>query len=496
MKTFEGQIAFHGEDMPRTIFPLETNHYLISQGADQISDYIYNKIGLGNSVDASFLPQERVYASKHGHDLRRTQKLDPVSEFFIYDIVYRHREKFRGDFNETRRNFGYRFLTGAPISSSDSYRDFKKSIIDASGIYSHYCRFDIASYFNSIYHHDLLDSFSDIFAVDSDSQLFGKFLRQINSGRSIDCLTQGIFPTKILGSYFLKFVDNSPRIKCPLLLRFMDDFYLFSNEENLLRDDYIVIQKILGEKGLSVNPSKTIFGESAPAFIDKNVDSMRLNLLTRKRHIYRSYDELEEDVEENSILLSSDEINYLFSLLQSKNMDEEDAELVLVLMRERGDDLIEYLDQILVRFPYLARNLALFCDHITDTSGLADLFLNFLEKHDIIAEFQLFWITRITEKMLLGEPKAGTLITRLYEHSSATKISRAKILEIPNKKYGLPELRSEQLRSGSSDWLSWSSAVGCRNDAISTRNHSLTYFANGSHINRLIASIIKKMKSN
>ncbi|WP_298811877.1 hypothetical protein [uncultured Sphingomonas sp.] len=81
---------------------------------------------------------------------------------------------------------------------------------------------------------------------------------------------------------------------------------------------------------------------------------------------------------------------------------------------------------------------------------------------------------------------------RTYRHESATDISRAKILEIPDRRYGLPEMRESFLREGRSDWLAWASAVGSRNLDKQARNYLLDYFANGSKTNRLIASILQK----
>jgi len=491
MRTYSKVIELHREDLPRTIFPLETNAYLISTGASIISDYVYNKIGPSETANASFLSQERVYAAKHGYNLRRTQKLDPIAEFYIYDLIYRHRAKFRNDYSLNRRSFGYRFKDGQPISPSRAYKDFKESIVRAAQEFTCYCKFDVASYFNSVYHHDLSTWFSDLAESETDSQVFGKFFRQINAGRSVDCLTQGILPTKILGSHFLKFVDNSPRLRSELLLRFMDDIYLFSNSERVLREDFVVIQKLLGDKSLSVNPQKTYFGEAAPAFIDRQVNALRIELVRRSMKVYRSsLDEEEEN--ENVARLNASEIKYLLNLLESGSMDEDDAELVLVLMRESSDQVVPYLTYILEKFPYLSRNVSLFCDYIDDLSGLTSLLVKFVDDNDILSEYQLFWIARTVEKRLMGVQAVGVLIAKLYEHRSATKVSRAKILEIQSKKYGLPELRSEHLRSGGSDWLSWSSAYGVLCEPKSGRNHLLGYFANGSQINDIIAKTLKQ----
>ncbi|BAY65629.1 hypothetical protein NIES22_57360 [Calothrix brevissima NIES-22] len=49
----------------------------------------------------SFVHQLHCYASKTGFHLRRTVKLDPVAELFIYNLIYRNRKTFRSDFRKT-----------------------------------------------------------------------------------------------------------------------------------------------------------------------------------------------------------------------------------------------------------------------------------------------------------------------------------------------------------------------------------------------------------
>lgn len=93
------------------------------------------------------------------------------------------------------------------------------------------------------------------------------------------------------------------------------------------------------------------------------------------------------------------------------------------------------------------------------------------------------------EAYLLDTAAAPDLVHTLYRYESATDISRAKILEIADRRYGLPEMREGFLREGRSDWLAWASTVGSRNMDKQARNYLLDYFANGSEMNRLIASI-------
>jgi len=117
----------------------------------------------------------------------------------------------------------------------------------------------------------------------------------------------------------------------------------------------------------------------------------------------------------------------------------------------------------------------------------------FSKKGVQITEFQLFWLAKITEDILLDNRKAGDLLIALYDHQSATEITRAKVLEIPEMKFGMPDLREEQLRSGQSGWLAWSSAVGTRKHPKAKRNHLLKYLRKSSPMNRLIGEFVENL---
>src|SRR5436190_8425218 len=101
-------------DYPRTLFPLSTTRVIAERWGQQALDYVYQKVLNPSEPEHAFLAQARCYSSKQGFHLRRTVKLDPVAELFIYDLVYRNRLLFRKDFRETRRSFGYRFEKGEP----------------------------------------------------------------------------------------------------------------------------------------------------------------------------------------------------------------------------------------------------------------------------------------------------------------------------------------------------------------------------------------------
>ena len=257
------------EDYPRTLFPLATTQILIQNHADEILKYIYEKVLNQQEKDYSFLPQLHCYASKTGFHLRRTVKLDPVAELFIYDLVYKNRKTFRPDFGEDRKSFGYRFEDGKPIPQT----------------------------------------------------------------------------------------------------------------------------------------------------------------------------------------------------------------------------MISFLE----RFPSLSKTVYTYCRYLDDKTELSNLVKDFLKTSKNTTENQLFWLAKITEDYLMNPHNYAEIIYMLYNHTNATSLTKAKIFEIPEHRFGLPELRSEYLRAGTSDWLSWSAAVGCRKEIKIHRNYILEYFSKASPMNKLISDCISNL---
>ena len=493
MTTYENTIKYFEADFPRQLFPLDTNKVLIANAAQDIDKFVYECITHEKDSTHQFLPQVRAYSAKPGYHLRRTLKLDPIAEFFFYDITYRNRTIFTRNTSPRRRNYGYRFARGKMLSPAKSYRSFRKAVQSGLHKYKYCVKADISQYFNSLYHHDLVSFFRDFSKTPEDVKFFGKFLRQINAGRSVDCLPHGIYPAKIIGSQFLRFIEDSNRLNAKQTYRFMDDIYLFDNKEDVLRQDFHQLQRLLGEKGLSVNASKTLIGDVDELDIEQEIDEIKSKLLMHRGAIlFGSGAEEDFDLDDED-LLNEDAIEYLLDLLKGKHIEEEDAELVLAVMREHSLDVLEYIPVLLQRFPSLIKNIFYFSGSVDDTNSLLSIVIDFLEDSVSVSEYQLFWLAKLCEEYLLEESNVGDVLARIFEHTAATSISKAKILEIPVNKFGMPDLREEELRTGASGWLSWSSAVGSRKIKKANRNHLLGYFGNGSPLNQLISDCVRKL---
>lgn len=481
---------FYLDDLQSTLFPLSTNKVLVERGLDKL-------VSFGESLasgDGSFLPQRRVYANKDEIHLRRTVKLDPVAEVFLYHLVHKNRSRFRKPFVNGRTHFGYRFENGQPLPPSRSYAEFKSEVGEANIFAEEFIYFDVSAYFNNVYHHDLHAWFAALEPDDTkDVAAFGKFFREINAGRSLDCLPQGLYPSKMIGNDFLRFIEASANIRAPKILRFMDDVYIFGDNLNELKADFSEIQRLLGLKGLSVNGKKTLTGGTPHT--DKANDSLgqlKTRLLRRRRHLIVShYDDETSTVEQLNPPLNDKEVEFIVSVLAKGDLSEDDAELIMIVMRDHADRLEPHLKQFAEGFPHLAKNFFGLCGELKNKEIVAQVILEVMRNDPYVSEFQLFWFGMMLDDYLMETKLAADIIVTLNRHPNATDITRAKILEIADHRYGLPEMREAYLREGRSDWLAWASAVGSRNMDKQARNYLLDYFKNGSDMNRLIAEIIQ-----
>ncbi|MCD4657794.1 MAG: orotate phosphoribosyltransferase [Planctomycetes bacterium] len=487
----EGTLEYFSNDFPKGLFPLDINKIVIENCAHELHNYIYGKFLSIDYPDDHFLPQIRCFASKHGLHLRRTHKLDPIAEYYIYNLVYRTRTTYRKDFNRNRKSFGHRFENGKPVPLGKAYREFKKSISIASSKFKFGMKFDIATYFNSLYHHDIVTWFSNSSREMSDVEGLGIFLREINSGRSVDCLPQGIHPCKVIGAEFLKFIDNNGTMKSELMLRFMDDVYVFSDNQQSVEHDFILFQKLAGDKGLNFNPSKTRTSIFASDDIDTQSEDIRIGLLNEKAEYIDLYSFCYEEGFDKKLTLNEEQLEYLYSLLHDPTIDEMDAELILTFMTENGEEVLKYFEIFFSKFPFLSKKLFYFCKNIEDKSALAQVMINHLEKSLTTTEEQLFWFAKIAEQYLFEESIYGATLHKMLEHNFASDISISKILELSETRFGLPEIRDKYLRNGTSSWLSWASAIGTRSTRKANRNQRLSYFAKISPMNRFIADAVK-----
>ena len=108
---------------------------------------------------------------------------------------------------------------------------------------------------------------------------------------------------------------------------------------------------------------------------------IKAGLLQVRRHIIEvsgiEYEEEEEEEEYEN--LSEEQIEYLLNILKHPDIHEEDAELVLILLREHGSDVLERMRSFLERFPSLSKTVYTYCRYLNDNTELSNLVQEFLK---------------------------------------------------------------------------------------------------------------------
>jgi hypothetical protein len=122
----------------------------------------------------------------------------------------------------------------------------------------------------------------------------------------------------------------------------------------VLIGDFMKIQQLLGERGLTVNASKTKHDQGVLQMPPGTIDEIKVELLELRREmLVDDYDgtAVQVDEEDEDDPLTDEQLEFLLDLLKNPDLDESDAELVLTVLKSRDEDVLEHLTDIFERSP-------------------------------------------------------------------------------------------------------------------------------------------------
>ena len=91
-------------------------------------------------------------------------------------------------------------------------------------------------------------------------------------------------------------------------------------------------------------------------------------------------------------------------------MDEEDAQLILAVMREHSEDIMEFIPALLGKFPALSKNIFYFSLHVEDKAELLAFIRDYVKDSTFVSEFQLFWLGKLCEERLMEQDGVGDVL--------------------------------------------------------------------------------------
>ena len=485
---------FIDKDYLKTLFPLGSVKFFAKYCMDDILMYINREIFKEGADSNSFIMQPLVYALKDNRHVRQTFLLEPFAQIFLYDFVYRNKTSFIMKINENRKSFGYSF-NDDKYNSSDEFKKFTEKKYELKSRYEYMGKIDITNCFNNIYHHDIVSYISMLINQD-ESKKIGKFLREINGGRSTNCMPQGLFPAKVIGNFYLSFIENSRELKCEYIIRFMDDIYLFSNDQQIIIDDILIIQRLIGEKGLYLNEEKTKVQKCKEDIEKSEIEDSKKSLLQKRRQIINGYTGEVEDID--VIDFTSEETDYLKHKLEdAKHLSDEDIELLLSVLSASEEESKVLIELVIHNFPHLTKNLYFSVKRnlMYLNQDIIQLLEEFIVTKKNIQEFQLFWITKILIDLTIINEHIADILFNVYKHNSSTNVVKCLILELQENNYGLLDLKKNVVR-GNAFELVISALVGLISLEKGNRNQIYKYVGRFNPMFKVVTKALSLLECN
>ncbi|MBI2166420.1 MAG: hypothetical protein HYU29_08490 [Chloroflexi bacterium] len=139
----------------------------------------------------------------------------------------------------------------------ETYEEYREAMATAASKSSFALRTDIASYFFHVNHHTLENLLTSAGVPDGVIRLLVKTMLEAWSGRFSHGLPQGMFPSDLLGNYYLSTFDTYAASRGIPSVRYVDDIVMFFNEEFAARSSLAPLTRFLRTIGLDPNEAKT-----------------------------------------------------------------------------------------------------------------------------------------------------------------------------------------------------------------------------------------------
>ena len=326
--------------------------------------------------------------------------------------------------------------------SGECYSEFKEKILSycKSGNYSHALFADIASYFERLYQHVLINLLNsagcNVHVVNFLEKILLLFTQKDSHG-----IVQGVFPSDYLGTFYLCSIDARHEIENIPYVRYVDDIYTFfkSKREALLHK--IRLSSWLRPEGLNYNEAKTDI---------YNIDDLILEETKTDTLFEKAQEEVSDELERGDFYSSTISWDFLYEDILHEEIEEEEIELeatkllfdqanVLPEKRNNIDRFClsifaavkdEYaIDYVLDQFhlnPHMAQVYAKYLQlFVKDNPTVSKEVENIFYKKDIIYEYQLLWLYAL---LTLSQKIKSSTVNKAIKHltnSSFNKILKA-----------------------------------------------------------------------
>ncbi len=165
------------------------------------------------------------------------------------------------------------------IPPDECWVTLREKLEDICGEGTHIIKADISSYFERIPHHPLINSMESAGCLSGIVKLLEEMLLAFRQRNSFG-IVQGLYPSDILGTFFLSGFDNFCELKGIPSARYIDDIYLSFTSELRARRGLVDLIEYLRAEGLQLNEAKSQIFQSDELIRDESA----IDQLLREAH--------------------------------------------------------------------------------------------------------------------------------------------------------------------------------------------------------------------
>jgi len=366
---------------------------------------------------------------------------------------------------------------------------------------------DVASYFESLYQHNLINLLHSSGCSSEIVNLLERVLLAWMEKASHGIL-QGMFPSDFLGNFYLLFLDSDFSIRAVPHVRYVDDLYIFYSTLESAHKGLVDLCSTLRQEGLHLNESKTEILKTKDLLyketkIDRMINKAReeIEAQTFAVDVYGFQliwigEEEEEEIEKEKIELKAVELLY-------KQIDQVDVEAekiekfcLPILSVAKSDIAIQRSLIGIIERPHLTQK---YCSYLSallsSNQSISKDIEKLIEDKRIIYDWQLMWIIATLLRVDKISKHTVDSIFRILRDISKSEALRGLCALVAGK-HGNPGQRrnlKNHYRIEQSEYVRSSILFATKYFPTNERNTCLRTWGGHSITNSLIAKAVKKI---
>jgi hypothetical protein len=420
--------------------------------------------------------------------------VDSIAEIVepqIQDVVFSHR--LLSDANSIQMFREYDESYGAFLK--------KQKEVCESNQFEYISICDIASYYERIYHHrliQLLDGFGCSCPLVST---LGHLLREWNNGDSHG-IPQGFWASDYLGNIYLHEVDVFMTMKGYRYLRYVDDIVVFCNSENEGRIILLNLGKKLRLLGLGLNAKKIDIKPVSEYLPNLDTATERVNNAMQEmfNSVHFKLNPYFDEFSEEDISSIAQEINVLSvhkvfdETAQSYPLNETMLKVCLKLLAGLEDPYAtEFVLNNLSILPHLSSYFGNYLCKCPYDDNVERRLIGFLKSENNIYNWQTMWLIRYLGRQAIGN-KIRSLLRKILDERNNDEALRALSAFILGNKGDVTDQRliKDSYDSESSTLIKRGIICGLKPMPKAERNHFLKYHKHDSWSLKIACETIEK----